>query len=61
MAGFVPPLVNISYADLIRELGNTAEETIRCCQQHGLMAVRKDCVNCSRERMADQDGKDGKT
>ena len=31
MAGFIPALANISYADLIRELGEI-EETIRWCQ-----------------------------
>ena len=55
MAGFIPNSANISYADLIRDLGETAEETIRWCQQHGLIAVRKDC---GREMMmVNRDGK----
>ena len=61
MAGFIPTLANISYADLICDLGETAEETIRWCQQHGLIAVRKDWVDCGREMMmVNRDGKDGK-
>ena len=61
MDGFIPTLANISYADLIRDLGETAEETIRWCQQHGLIAVRKNCVECGREMtMVNRDGKDGK-
>ena len=39
MAGFTHPLANISYADLIRELGDTTEETIRWCQRHGMVKM----------------------
>ena len=61
MAGFIHSLANLSYAELIRELGDAAEETIRCCQQHGLVAVQKDCVDCSRKMMiVNRDGKDAK-
>ena len=61
MAGFIPTLANISYADLIRDLGETAEETIKWCQQHGLIEVRKMIMMVNRDGKVWQCGRPCRT